>query len=129
MNSLPSDEHTFTVKIKGSKTGRVYEGTFTYKLPDLRTDTEISKTYARLSEGLKLDDDTNFLYDMLSYLANTFTKSPEWWREEAVELKIRDFNVFTELRTECLNFEKKWNDQVWGSDEAEEKSGANKEAS
>ena len=114
MKTLPSDEKTFTVKIVGEKTGRVYEGSFTFKLPDLMTETKIDKLNARLSEGLDLSVDIALLHDILSYLTYTLVDAPAWWSEELVDLKTRDFNVYTELRKLCIEFEKSWNDEVWG---------------
>lgn len=120
MKQLPSDEFSFNFKTTGNKTQRTYDGTFTFKLPNLRTESEIDKTIARLNEGLSLSEDILLLHDIVGYLAHTITEAPEWWKKEALELKIRDFNVYTELRKHCLEFEKKWNDEVWGDDDSEE---------
>ncbi len=118
---LPSDETTFNVQIKGETTGRMYEGSFTYKLPDLREESDISKMKARLDEGLSLDEDMNLLHDILSYLYYTIKKAPEWWTKELSQLKTRDYNVYTTLRKKCLDFEREWTNKVWGDEEKSEK--------
>lgn len=126
MKTLPSDEFTFSVNIKGEKSGRVYEGTFTFKLPDLLTETRISKHYARLNEGLVLDEDIMLLHDMLSYLSSTLVEAPKWWTEELMNLQTRDFNVYVALRKKCSEFERSWNDEVWSDDETEKSKKAGK---
>lgn len=129
IKSLPSMEHTFTIKVKGSKTGRTYDGSFVYKMPDLFTETKISKMKARLSEGLMLDDDMELLHEMLAYLSNTLTEFPDWWEKKLSNLETYDYNVYTEIYKECLNFEKKWKEQVWEEDEEEPKKAKSKEDS
>lgn len=118
MSTLPTDEFTFTIKLTGFRTKKTYEGTFTYKIPDLGKEAKIEKDYARLTEGLNLSKDIDNLYYMLSYLANTLASDnfPSWWKD-FLELEIRDYNIYSELHTKCLELEEKWQKDVWGEDE------------
>lgn len=114
-------EHTFTTSIKGSKTGRVYDGTFTFLIPTLKTESNIEKTKIRLNEGLAVSEDIDFLHEMVAYLAHTFTDAPDWWKTSAVQLEIRDMNVYTSLYQETSKFQKEWRDKVWADDNGQSK--------
>ena len=50
---------------------------------------------------------------ILGYLSFTLLSYPDWWSKEALELTIRDYNVYTEIRRECLDFEKAWSSKIW----------------
>lgn len=114
IRALPSMEHTFSIKVKGTETGELFEGTFTYRRPNLRTKSEISKTAAMLDGGLKnLDEDTRLLHNILATLKHTLTKSPEWWEKSDFGFELYDVNVILEVYRACNEFEKKWFDSVW----------------
>jgi hypothetical protein len=119
---LPSMEHTFTVKVKGSETGQMFEGTFTYKRPNIRIRTQINKTAAMLDGGVTtLDDDTKFLHSILARLKHTLMKSPEWWEQADFGFELYDLNVVFEIYKSVEEFEAKWIGEVWeGKEEAKE---------
>ena len=121
IKALPPMEHTFTIKTEGSETGKIFEGTFTYKRPNLRTQSEIAKMKARLNEDLKnLDEDTAFLHGILSKLRHTLTNSPDWWKEEDFGYELYDVNVILDIYTECEKFEREWIEKVWGTEESDD---------
>lgn len=114
IKALPSMEHTFTVSIKGSDTGQVFDGTFSYKRPNLRKNSEISKTAALLNGGIvNLDEDTKLLHEVLAMLKHTITKSPEWWDKSDYGYELYDANVIFDIYKECTKFEAEWRDKVW----------------
>lgn len=113
VTTLPSMEHTFTVSIKGSSTGRVWDGTFTFQVPTLRAESQIEKTRIRLNEGLSLSEDIDFLHEMVAFLAHTLIETPEWWKRSGTTMDIHDLNVYTELYQECTKFRKEWREKVW----------------
>lgn len=116
MTALPSMEHTFTTSIKGSKTGRVYDGTFTYKIPDLKAESQIEKTKIRLNEGLAVSEDMDFTHEMVAYLAHTMVEAPEWFKKSALSMELYDLNVYTSLYQEASKFQKEWRAKVWADD-------------
>lgn len=106
INVLPSREHTFQINVQGSESGKQFTGSFTYRKPSLGTRSEISKTMARLNEGLKtLDEDTLLLHEIWATLRHTLVKAPEWWEQSAFGYDLDDINVLVELYKECKNFE------------------------
>lgn len=119
---LPSMEHTFTIKLQGSETGQMFEGTFTYKRPNRRIKSEISKTVARLNEDLKnLDEDTKFIHRLLSALKHTLIKIPDWWAKTDFGYELYDDNVIIAVYEACSNFEDKWFKEVWEDQKEETK--------
>lgn len=119
---LPNMEHVFTVKIKGSETGQVYEGTFKYKRPTLRIRSEISKTAALLNGGiLGLDEDTAFTHAIFANLKHTLVETPEWWKKADYGFELYDLNVALDIYKQTQEFEKKWMDQVWKEESKEKK--------
>ena len=118
IKALPSMEHTFTLNVKGSITGQHFDGTFTYKRPSLRGQSDIAKMASRLNEDLKnLDEDTKILHNVLSNLRHTLIQAPEWWKACDYGYELYDVNVIMELYKETVNFENKWFEKVWGNQE------------
>lgn len=118
IKALPSMEHSFQIKVKGSETGQLFEGTFSYKRPNLRAKSEISKTAAMLDGGLtNLDEDTQLLHGILARLKHTITSSPEWWAKADYGFELYDVNVILEVYKACNEFENKWIDLVWKGEE------------
>jgi len=114
IKALPSMESTFTVSIKGTETAQQFDGTFTYKRPNLRVKSEIAKTTAILDSGLKnLDEDTKFLHNILATLKHTIIKSPDWWDKADFGFELYDVNVVFEVYKACSDFEQKWVSEVW----------------
>lgn len=117
ISKLPSMEHTFTVSISGQRTKRMYDGTFTFKIPSLAKKSEISKTYARLNGGLELPEKVEQLHYCVAFLNQTLTEAPEWWDKNFANLDNLDYNVYTEVFNECIKFEEDWDQKVLGEDE------------
>lgn len=114
IKALPSMEHNFTISVKGTETGQQFDGSFTYKRPNLRAKSEIAKTAAMLDGGLKnIDEDTKFLHSILATLKHTITNSPEWWIKADFGFELYDINVILDVYRACSEFEKKWFDAVW----------------
>jgi len=115
---LPSMEHHFTIKTKGSETGQMFEGTFTYKRPNLRKKSDIAKEKARLNGDLKnLDEDTAFLHGILSTLKFTISNAPEWWIKADLGFELFDLNVILDVYKACQDFENQWFNLVWKEEE------------
>ncbi len=130
IKSLPSMEHTFTVSIKGTDTGQMFDGTFKYKRPNIRKNSEISRTAALLDGGIVgLDEDTRLLHEVAATLKHTLTEFPDWWEKSDFGFELHDSNVLFEIYRECMKFEKDWRDKVWTSEEPkkEDKKAAKKE--
>ena len=125
---LPSMEHTFTIKLQGTETGQMFEGTFTYKRPNRRTKSEISKTEARLNEDLKnLDEDTKFIHRLLAALKHTLIKTPDWWSKADFGYELYDDNITLAVYKACSDFEGKWFKEVWEEKEEPKKKEDSKE--
>lgn len=122
ISTLPSMEFTFSIDVKGSDTGKQFQGTFTYKRPDRRAKSDISRLAARLNEDLKnLEEDAKFMHEVLASLRFTLKESPDWWKSEDFGMKLYDDNVSIEIYKACLKFENEWTDKVWGNqDKAKE---------
>lgn len=121
ITALPSMEHTFTVKIEGNDTKQIWEGTFCYKRPNIRIETEIDKTAAILNGGIPgLTEDTVFLHEVLATLKHTLIKYPEWFEKSDYGYELHDSNVIFELYKETRKFEKDWRDKVWLEETPEE---------
>ena len=115
IKALPSMEHVFTIDLKGSETGNKFEGTFKYKRPNLRVQSEIAKTQALLNGGIQgLDEDTAFLHMMIANLRHTLTESPQWWKECDYGYELYDSNVIIEIFKQTREFEQNWINTVWG---------------
>lgn len=120
--TLPSMEHTFTIDVKGSDTGKQFQGTFTYRRPNRKAKSDAAKLAARLNEDLKnLDEDTKFIHEVLASLRYTLIETPDWWKNEDFGLRLYDDNVTFEIYKACVNFENEWTEKVWGNqDKAKE---------
>lgn len=114
ITALPPMEHVFTVKIKGNDTGQMFEGTFTYKRPNIRKNSEINKTAAILNGGImNLDEDTKLLHEVLATLKHTLTVAPDWWEKSDCGYELYDSNVVFEVYQKCMAFEKEYAESVW----------------
>jgi hypothetical protein len=117
--TLPAMEHTFTIDVRGTDTGQQFQGTFTYKRPNLRSKSNAAKLAARLNEDLKnLDDDTKLLHSILAELRFSLVQFPEWWQKSDFGLELYDANVIFDVYRACVDFENAWTDKVWGNQEA-----------
>ena len=85
IKSLPSMEHSFSISLKGSNTGQLWEGKFTYQRPNIGMQSEIAKTTAKLNEDLRnLDEDMQFLHRVVATLRHTLVDAPEWWVKKSL---------------------------------------------
>lgn len=114
---LPPQEHTFTIKVTGNKSGQTFEGSFTYSRPTLGVNIQIGKTKAFITGGLPLDADTDAVVEMLATLRHTIVKFPDWWKESDFGSKLLDLNVLFEIMKQCNEFEKNRDKKPEGKDE------------
>ena len=125
-------EHSFSIDVEGSETKQKWTGKFTYKRPNLRIKSDISKMTARLNEDLKnLDDDMQFLHRVISNLRFTLTTSPEWWKEADFGFELYDTNVIFDIYREVQKFEDDYFEKLWGDQDkvkSEKKSEKKKDA-
>jgi len=121
IKALPPMEHTFHIDIKGSNTGQKWDGNFTYKRPNLRAQSEIAKTAARLNEDLKnIDESMAFLHNVLASLRHSIVESPEWWKQSDYGFELYDTNVVLDIYKACQEFEDEWFAKVWGDEDKKE---------
>lgn len=122
ITTLPLMETTFTINVKGADTGQQFQGTFTYKRPNLRAKSNAAKLAARLNEDLRnLDEDTKFIHDVLANLRYTLVNTPDWWQKADFGLELYDTNVIFDIYKACVDFENQWTEKVWGNqDKAKE---------
>lgn len=103
---LPPQEHTFTIDVIGTSSGERFQGSFTYSRPTLGVSIDIGKTKAFITGGLKVDEDTDAVADMLSTLKHTLVKFPEWWKAADFGTRMYDLNVLFEIMSKCNEFER-----------------------
>ena len=116
INTLPSMEFSFSIDVKGSDTGQQFQGTFTYKRPNLRLKSNAAKLAARLNEDLRnLDEDTKFIHDVLANLRFSLIQTPDWWQKSDFGLELYDTNVIFDIYKACIDFENAWSEKVWGN--------------
>jgi hypothetical protein len=121
--TLPPMEHTFTIDVRGSDTGQQFQGSFTYKRPNLRAKSNAAKLAARLNEDLKnLDEDTKLLHSILAELRFSLVQYPDWWQKSDFGLELYDVNVVFDIYRACIDFENSWVEKVWGNQEAAKES-------
>lgn len=118
--SLPSMENSFSiVALEGILTKKQFEGNFTCKIPNMKTQALIAKHKAMLNGGMEasLDLGTRNLHHMLAYLRYTLTDYPKWWKENDLGYELFDINVIEEVYAKVLSFEKEWLESIWGPEE------------
>jgi hypothetical protein len=119
--SLPEMEHSFTIQVEGMLTRLPFDGNFTCKIPNAKTQAAIGKHKAMLNGGFssELDLGTRNLHHMISYLRYTLTDMPKWWKDADLGYDLYDVNVIEEIYSKVLQFEKAWYESVWGKPEEE----------
>jgi hypothetical protein len=106
---LPSMSHTFHISTKGIFTGKNYEGTFTYDIPNIGQKLEISKMVTRLNGDLQsLPFSVKSMHEMLATLTLCLTQSPDWWEGCEYGRKLHDGNIIQDIYTKCIEFEDTW---------------------
>lgn len=112
---LPSMEHTFSVSLDGDETKKHYEGTFTYRRPNLLKRAEISKMCTRLSGDLQnLPLATRLFNEMCAVLFYCLDEAPNWWEGSNNGRDLYDINVLQNVYNQCMEFEETWSKKVWG---------------
>lgn len=113
-DSLPKNEKTFDLNVKGSTTGVKYSGQFTVVcVLDIagKHQLEMEKTrlmadYANPSNGLL------GLAVSLATLRAKIISYPDWWRNSEEGALLKDENVILALYDKCIEMEKKWREEL-----------------
>lgn len=114
--NLPEMETTFEIDVEGNMTKRRYQGTFTFRIPNMRTRAAADKERARLNEVAPelLDETVADFHQMVSYLRLTLIQVPDWWKASHEGYDLFDANVVTQVYIKVMQFEKEWMEKVWG---------------
>jgi len=122
--SLPDLDHSFSINVEGILTKKPYSGNFSCKIPNIKTQAQIAKHRAMLNGGFEegLDVATRNMHHMVSYLRYTLTEFPKWWEEADLGYDLFDPNVVEEVYYTVLDFEKKWYESIWGTEESQDES-------
>jgi len=126
--SLPSNEHTFVLKIDGERTKQTFDGTFTVRC--LLTNAEIIEVGLRIDQYNKgsqtVPPGVALLNRALAELDVRIMKSPSWWKESDGGRNLLDTNVIYEVFSKSLEAEKIYDERIA---EAAKKSDAAADAS
>lgn len=111
---LPSNEYTFTLKVKGDKTKSSYEGPFTVKC--LLSNGEL------IDVGLRIDaynrgsttvpQGIALLNRALAELEVRIIKAPSWWKDSNSGRDLLDTNVIYEVFEKSLDAEKVYDERI-----------------
>lgn len=120
--SLPTDQFEFQLNVKGTVTGKTFLGEFTFRIPNLKTQSQSSRHEASLNGDLAqyLPDGIKMLHQMLAYLKFNLVEVPAFWRKADFGHELRDSNVILEVFNKCMDFEREWSEQIWGKPEVED---------
>lgn len=120
--SLPEMENSFSIKEEGVITKNLYEGNFTCKITNCKSQAQIAKHKAMLNGGLEagLDFGTKHLHNMISYLRYTLTEYPKWWKDADLGYELFDINIIELVYSKVLEFEKSWMESIWGPEKLED---------
>jgi hypothetical protein len=111
--SLPDMTHSFDIQTKGKDTDINWTGAFKYKRPTIGDRGRISVLRTRLNGDLEtIDDETSLLNEALSHLRYTLIEFPDWWTDTHYGMDLYDVNIVTEIFSECMKFEAKWNKKL-----------------
>lgn len=113
--TLPDDEFTFFIDLRGNVTNTHYRGEFKCKIPRVKTHLEIDKHRAFLCGDMLdfLQPATIIIYKMVSYLRFTLKQYPEWWQNSDLGLELYDSNIIEELYEQVLKLEGEWLDAAY----------------
>lgn len=119
-SSLPSMECSFQISTKGEDTGTQFEGSFTYKRPNIKARKDIVLYNQRLRAGEKeLTAEFDSLFYMLAFLKYTLVDAPQWWKESNDGQELYDMSPIVEIFTKTQEFEESWRKQVFGEEKPE----------
>lgn len=106
---LPSMEHTFELNKKGSFTGKIYQGNFTYRRLSIGSQGKSEVLRVRLNGDLtSIDPEIDRLHEMLSWLRYGLVDYPDWWRESKFGEDLHDIDIVKEIYIQITDFEKEW---------------------
>lgn len=71
---------SFTVTWRNPETGKVLVGTFTARRPSLGQLGQIAVLKAKLNGGQNVDNQTDWLHDMMAGLQVCLVDFPDWWK-------------------------------------------------
>jgi hypothetical protein len=118
--NLPSKEIPFSIKIKGSVSGKQYTGDFVVSIPTVREMSKIGVEVARLSEGIPLemlDKTTAGINNAVGFLKVTLKSAPAWFTnaaddasEEGMDygLDTLDMNIPVEIFSQAQKSMSNW---------------------
>lgn len=106
-------EFTFELNKKGSSSGKLYEGSFTYKRLTIGSQGRAGVLKAKLNGDLTaIDPEIDRLHEMLSWLRYGLIDYPDWWRECSFGENLYDLNILEELYLRVVDFEKEWTKKI-----------------
>lgn len=122
--SLPTKNPYFSIDLEGELTKKHYEGDFETSIPNIRTQTLISKYKAFLNGGFDkvLDASTLNIHHMVAYCKTCLEVYPEWFKDSEFGLELYDLNVLDSVYEGILEKEREWYDSVHGTEEDTEES-------
>lgn len=114
--SLPPMELEFSLEVKGDITGKVYQGNFKYKIPNLKAKALAEKKRAELNGGMDamLDASVLQLHFMIAYLRFSLYEVPQWWEDNDYGYNLYDYNVVKQVFDRVEQFETDYVKAVWG---------------
>lgn len=117
-----SNEHTFPVKIIGSKTKKVYEGTFKVKCL-LNLDEQIQRDLAFDSDtrgSMTLLAESRLFARAISELEARVIDAPSWYKDARGGRELLDKNVVLELANLALDAEGVYDTRIADASKAAE---------
>ncbi len=115
--TIPDKDLDFSIDIQGNLTKENYVGDFKFRIPNLRTRTQIAKIKTLMSGGLELDPSTRDQHQMLAYLKATITSSPVWFTQSDSGYDLYDMNVVEAIYEKILELEETWLEKIWGKNQ------------
>lgn len=113
INDLPPMEFTFDLNQKGSKTKKIYNGSFTYRRLSIGAMGQAEVFRRTLNGGLEvLDAEIDRLHEMLGWLKHGLVDSPEWWKQSKFGLNLYDVNIVVDIYNRIQDFERDWSKRV-----------------
>lgn len=118
--NIPVKEIPFSIKIKGSVSGKMYTGDFVVVIPSVREMSRIGVEVARLSDGIPLemlDKTTAGINNAIAFLKVTLKSAPAWFinspsdsDEEGIDygLDTLDMNIPVEVFSAAQKATSNW---------------------
>jgi hypothetical protein len=121
--SLPPNESTFEISIKGETSTQMWTGKFKCVcVPTLKQRADASVLEKQLGRDLTtIDSETLAYHRMIAQLSSRLLAAPDWWIASSNGQNLLDLNVVFEVWKLCVEAEKAWKDKVWKEEKKEEK--------